>query len=147
MTAPRARRCIGIGAASAVADRARCLQEKAYAVNFMSCWNEQPRMALNAMRFARDAGVHSGGASSCYRHPPDEFNQLDRCGRSQCVDEARRTDRGAFSEDFRAKWMRDRLNVEPTLVIRERCDCGNEIINALDEDRPKSRAGAWRWYG
>ena len=92
---------------------------------------DDSRECLNAMRFAAMRASNSGGGVVVLSViPPDEFNHW--IGVAEVMrDEAR--ERIEVHFEVFAKWMRDRLNVEPTLVIREGVIV-DEIINQLDED-------------
>jgi len=72
---------------------------------------------LNAMRFAAMRASHTGGGVEVLSViPPDEFNHWIGVG-NVMREEARERIHAHF-EVF-AKWMRDKQNVDPELVIRE----------------------------
>ena len=91
---------------------------------------DDSRECLNAMRFAAMRASNSGGGVVVLSViPPDEFNHW--IGVAEVMrEEAERIE--VHFEVF-AKWMRDRLNVEPALVIREGVIV-DEIINQLADD-------------
>ncbi|WP_176248116.1 universal stress protein [Sulfitobacter sp. HGT1] len=92
---------------------------------------DDSRECLNAMRFAAMRASNSGGGVIVLSViPPDEFNHW--IGVAEVMrDEAR--ERIEVHFEVFAKWMRDRLNVEPELVIREGVVV-DEIIAQLAED-------------
>ena len=78
---------------------------------------DDSRECLNAMRFAAMRAAHTGGGVEILSViPPDEFNHWIGVG-NVMREEAR--ERIEVHYDVFAKWMRDRQNVEPELVIRE----------------------------
>ena len=86
---------------------------------------------LNAMRFAALRAAHTGGGVTVLAViPPDEFNHWIGVG-NVMREEARERVLAHF-EVF-AKWMRDKQNVDPELVIREG-EAVAEIIAQIAED-------------
>ena len=78
---------------------------------------DDSRECLNAMRFAAMRAAHTGGGVEILSViPPDEFNHWIGVG-NVMREEAR--ERIEVHYEVFAKWMRDRQNVEPELVIRE----------------------------
>ena len=78
---------------------------------------DDSRECLNAMRFAALRASHTGGGVEILSIiPPDEFNHWIGVG-AVMREEARERIHAHF-EVF-AKWMRDRQQVDPELVIRE----------------------------
>ena len=78
---------------------------------------DDSRECLNAMRFAAMRAAHSGGGVEILAIiPPEEFNHWIGVGNIM-REEARERIHGHF-EVF-AKWMRDKQNIDPELVIRE----------------------------
>ncbi|WP_439153932.1 universal stress protein [Yoonia sp.] len=92
---------------------------------------DDSRECLNAMRFAAMRAAHSGGGVAILSIiPPDEFNHWIGVGEIMRAEARERIE--AHYEVF-AKWMRDKQNVNPELVIRE----GEplvEIMNQIKED-------------
>ncbi|UWQ92219.1 universal stress protein [Aliisedimentitalea scapharcae] len=87
---------------------------------------DDSRECLNAMRFAAMRAAHTGaGVTILSVIPPDEFNHWIGVG-TMMREEARERIHAHF-EVF-AKWMRDRQNVDPELVIRE----GEAVPEILD---------------
>ena len=92
---------------------------------------DDSKECLNAMRFAAMRAAHTGaGVEVLAVIPPEEFNHW--IGVGDIMREEARERIHAHFEVF-AKWMRDRLNVEPALVIREGVIV-DEIINQLADD-------------
>jgi nucleotide-binding universal stress UspA family protein len=92
---------------------------------------DDSRECLNAMRFAAMRAAHTGGGVAILSIiPPDEFNHW--IGVSEVMREEARERIHAHFEVF-AKWMRDRQNVDPELVIREG-EPVPEIIAQIKED-------------
>lgn len=78
---------------------------------------DDSRECLNAMRFAAMRAANTGGGVEILAViPPDEFNHW--IGVSDIMREEARERIHAHFEVF-AKWMRDRLGIDPELVIRE----------------------------
>lgn len=87
---------------------------------------DDSRECLNAMRFAAMRAAHTGGGVTILSViPPDEFNHW--IGVGEVMREEARERIHAHFEVF-AKWMRDRQNVDPELVIRE----GEPVPEILD---------------
>ncbi|WP_323767192.1 universal stress protein [Marinovum sp.] len=92
---------------------------------------DDSRECLNAMRFAAMRASHTGGGVEILSViPPDEFNHW--IGVGEVMREEARERIHAHFEVF-AKWMRDRQNVDPKLVIREG-EPVDEIIAQVNED-------------
>ncbi|WP_417525126.1 universal stress protein [Marinovum sp.] len=92
---------------------------------------DDSRECLNAMRFAAMRASHTGGGVEILSViPPDEFNHW--IGVGEVMREEARERIHAHFEVF-AKWMRDRQNVDPKLVIREGQPV-DEIIAQVNED-------------
>ena len=92
---------------------------------------DDSRECLNAMRFASMRAAKTGGGVTILSIiPPEEFQHW--IGVGDIMREEARERIEAHFEVF-AKWMRDRLNVEPELVIREGVVV-DEIIAQLAED-------------
>ena len=78
---------------------------------------DDTRECLNAMRFAAMRAAHTGaGVEILSVIPPDEFNHWIGVGEVMRAEARERIE--AHFNVF-AKWMRDRQNVDPNLVIRE----------------------------
>ena len=78
---------------------------------------DDSRECLNAMRFAAMRAAHTGGGVTVLSIiPPDEFNHWIGVG-AIMREEAR--ERIEVHYEVFAKWMRDKQNVAPELVIRE----------------------------
>lgn len=78
---------------------------------------DDSRECLNAMRFAAMRAAKTGGGVEILSViPPDEFNHWIGVG-NVMREEAR--ERIEVHYEVFAKWMRDRQNIEPELVIRE----------------------------
>ncbi|MEM6759304.1 MAG: universal stress protein [Pseudomonadota bacterium] len=78
---------------------------------------DDSRECLNAMRFAAMRAAHTGGGVAILSViPPDEFNHWIGVG-NVMREEARERIEAHF-EVF-AKWMRDKQNIDPELIIRE----------------------------
>jgi nucleotide-binding universal stress UspA family protein len=87
---------------------------------------DDSRECLNAMRFAAMRAAHTGGGVTILSViPPDEFNHW--IGVGEVMREEARERIHAHFEVF-AKWMRDRQDVDPELVIRE----GEPVPEILD---------------
>jgi nucleotide-binding universal stress UspA family protein len=92
---------------------------------------DDSRECLNAMRFAAMRAAHSGGGVAILSViPPDEFNHW--IGVGEVMREETRERIHAHFEVF-AKWMRDRQNIDPELVIREG-EPVPEILAQINED-------------
>ena len=92
---------------------------------------DDSRECLNAMRFAAMRAAHTGGGVTILSViPPDEFNHW--IGVADIMREEARERIHAHFEVF-AKWMRDKQNVDPELVIREG-EPVNEILSHVRED-------------
>lgn len=92
---------------------------------------DDTRECLNAMRFAAMRAAHTGGGVTILSViPPDEFNHWIGVG-AVMREEAR--ERIEVHFEVFAKWMRDRQNINPELVIREGQPI-NEIIAQVRED-------------
>ncbi|GGE37546.1 universal stress protein [Actibacterium pelagium] len=92
---------------------------------------DESRECLNAMRFAAMRASHTGGGVTVLSViPPDEFNHWIGVG-DIMREEAR--ERIIVHFEVFAKWMRDRQNIEPELVIREG-EPVQEIIKQVNED-------------
>jgi len=92
---------------------------------------DDSRECLNAMRFAAMRAAHTGaGVIILSVIPPDEFNHW--IGVGEVMREEARERIHAHFEVF-AKWMRDKQNVDPELVIREGQSV-DEIIEQVKED-------------
>ena len=92
---------------------------------------DDSRECLNAMRFAAMRANHTGGGVTILAViPPEEFNHW--IGVGEIMREEARDRINAHFEVF-AKWMRDRQNVEPELVIREG-EPVPEILAQVTED-------------
>ena len=92
---------------------------------------DDTRECLNAMRFAAMRAAHTGGGVTILSViPPDEFNHWIGVG-NVMREEAR--ERIEVHFEVFAKWMRDRKNIDPELVIREG-EPVDEIIAQVRED-------------
>ena len=92
---------------------------------------DDSRECLNAMRFAAMRASHTGGGVAVLSIiPPDEFNHW--IGVAEIMRAEARERIEVHFEVF-AKWMRDKQNVDPELVIREG-EPLTEIIAHLKED-------------
>ena len=92
---------------------------------------DDSRECLNAMRFAAMRASNTGGGVEILAViPPEEFNHW--IGVGEIMREEARERIHAHFEVF-AKWMRDRQNVDPELVIREG-EPVQEILSQIDED-------------
>ncbi|MDU8944566.1 universal stress protein [Ovoidimarina sediminis] len=93
---------------------------------------DDSRECLNAMRFAAMRAAKTGGGVQVLSIiPPDEFNHWIGVG-DIMREEARERIHAHF--DVFAKWMRDRQNVDPELVIREG-EAVPEILAQIREDQ------------
>ena len=92
---------------------------------------DDSRECLNAMRFAAmRASKTNGGVSILAIIPPDEFNHW--IGVGDLMREEARERIEAHYEVF-AKWMRDKQEIDPELVIREG-EAVDEILAQIRED-------------
>ena len=92
---------------------------------------DDSRECLNAMRFAAMRAAHTGGGVTVLSIiPPDEFNHWIGVG-AIMREEAR--ERIEVHYEVFAKWMRDKQNVAPELVIREG-EAVPEIMAHVNED-------------
>lgn len=92
---------------------------------------DDSRECLNAMRFAAMRAAKTGGGVEVLSIiPPDEFNHW-----IGVADVMRAETRERIEVHFEvfAKWMRDKQNVDPELVIREG-DPVSEILSQIEED-------------
>jgi nucleotide-binding universal stress UspA family protein len=93
---------------------------------------DDSRECLNAMRFAAMRASRTGGGVAILSViPPDDFNHWIGVG-NVMREEARERIHAHF-EVF-TKWMRDKQNVDPELVIREGQPV-DEIIAQVRDDR------------
>lgn len=96
---------------------------------------DDSRECLNAMRFAAMRAAHTGGGVAILSViPPDEFNHW--IGVGDIMREEARERIHAHFEVF-AKWMRDKQNVDPELVIRE----GDPVEQILSQCRDDADVG------
>ena len=92
---------------------------------------DDSRECLNALRFAAMRAAHTGGGVAVLSViPPDEFNHW--IGVGDIMREEARERIEAHFEVF-AKWMRDKQNVDPELIIREG-EPVTEIMSLINED-------------
>ncbi|WP_319825749.1 universal stress protein [Thalassovita sp.] len=92
---------------------------------------DDSRECLNAMRFAAmRAAKTKGGVQILSIIPPDEFNHW--IGVSDIMREEARERITVHFEVF-AKWMHDRQNIDPELVIREG-EAVTEILGQIKDD-------------
>lgn len=92
---------------------------------------DDSRECLNAMRFAAMRAAKSGGGVQILSViPPEEFNHW--IGVSDIMREEARERITVHYEVF-AKWMRDRQNIDPELVIREG-EAVTEILGQIKDD-------------
>ena len=92
---------------------------------------DDSKECLNAMRFAAMRAANSGGGVTVLSViSPDEFNHW--IGVSDIMREEARERIELHFEVF-AKWMRDRKNIEPELVIREG-EIVSEILAQIQSD-------------
>ena len=86
---------------------------------------DDSRECLNAMRFAAMRASHTGGGVAVLAViPPDEFNHWIGVGEIMRAEARERIE--VHFEVF-AKWMRDKQNVDPELIIRE----GEPIVEIM----------------
>lgn len=92
---------------------------------------DDSRECLNAMRFAAMRASNTGGGVVILSViPPDEFQHWIGVGDVMRAEARERIE--AHFEVF-AKWMRDRQNIDPELVVREG-EAVPEILNQIRED-------------
>lgn len=92
---------------------------------------DDSRECLNAMRFAAMRAAHTGGGVTILSIiPPDEFNHWIGVGE---IMRAEARERIEVHYEVFAKWMRDKQDVHPELVIREG-EPLTEIMNHIHED-------------
>lgn len=92
---------------------------------------DDSRECLNAMRFAAMRAASTGGGVEILSIiPPDEFNHW--IGVAEVMRAETRERIEVHFEVF-AKWMRDKQNIDPELVIREG-EPVSEIIAQVNED-------------
>lgn len=92
---------------------------------------DDSRECLNAMRFAAMRAANTGGGVQILSIiPPDEFQHW--IGVGDLMREEARERIHAHYEVF-AKWMRDKLNIDPDLVIREG-EAVDEILGQVRDD-------------
>lgn len=92
---------------------------------------DDSRECLNAMRFAAMRASHTGGGVTVLAIiPPDEFNHWIGVGE---IMRAEARERIEVHYEVFAKWMRDKQNVAPELVIREG-EPLHEIMAHISED-------------
>ncbi|MEJ2036710.1 MAG: universal stress protein, partial [Maritimibacter sp.] len=96
---------------------------------------DDSKECLNAMRFAAMRAQHTGGDVEILSViPPDEFNHWIGVG-TIMREEAKERIHAHFQ--VFAKWMRDKHNVDPKLVIRE----GNAVDEILKRVEESSQIG------
>jgi len=92
---------------------------------------DDSRECLNAMRFAAMRAAHTGaGVQILSIIPPDEFQHWIGVGNIMREEARERIE--AHFEVF-AKWMRDKQNIDPELVVREG-EPVPEILAQIKED-------------
>ena len=92
---------------------------------------DDSKECLNAMRFAAMRAAHSEGSVTVLAViPPEEFNHWIGVGNIM-REEAR--ERIEVHFEVFAKWMRDKQNINPELVIREG-EAVQEIMSQISED-------------
>ena len=93
---------------------------------------DDSRECLNAIRFAAMRAANTGGGVEVLAViPPEEFNHWIGVGDIMRQEARERIE--AHFEVF-AKWMRDRQNVDPELVIREG-EVFDEILAQVRDDK------------
>ena len=96
---------------------------------------DDSRECLNAMRFAAMRAQNSGGEVEILSViPPDEFNHW--LGVGNLMREEAKERIHAHYEVF-AKWMRDKHDIDPKLVIRE----GNVVEKIIDRIQQNKEIG------
>jgi nucleotide-binding universal stress UspA family protein len=92
---------------------------------------DDSRECLNAMRFAAMRAANTGGGVTVLSIiPPDDFHHWIGVGEIMRAEARERIE--VHFEVF-AKWMRDKQNVDPELVIREG-EPINELLAHINED-------------
>ena len=92
---------------------------------------DDSRECLNAMRFAAMRAAHTGGGVQVLAIiPPEEFNHWIGVGE---IMRAEARERIEVHHEVFAKWMRDKQDVDPELVIREGEPVA-EILSQIEED-------------
>lgn len=92
---------------------------------------DDSRECLNAMRFAAMRAAHTGGGVQVLAIiPPEEFNHWIGVGE---IMRAEARERIEVHYEVFAKWMRDKQDVDPELVIREGEPVA-EILSQIEED-------------
>ena len=92
---------------------------------------DDSRECLNAMRFAAMRAAHTGGGVQVLAViPPEEFNHWIGVGE---IMRAEARERIEVHYEVFAKWMRDKQDVKPELVIREGEPVA-EILAQIEED-------------
>jgi nucleotide-binding universal stress UspA family protein len=105
-------------------------KEKTFMRKFLVILDDS-RECLNAMRFAAMRAAKTGGAVQILSViPPEEFNHW--IGVSDIMREEARERITVHYEVF-AKWMRDRQNIDPELIIREG-EAVTEILAQIKDD-------------
>jgi len=93
---------------------------------------DDSRECLNAIRFAAMRAANTGGGVEVLAViPPEEFNHWIGVGDIMRQEARERIE--AHFEVF-AKWMRDRQNIDPELVIREG-EVFDEILAQVRDDK------------
>ncbi len=88
---------------------------------------DDSRECLNAMRFAAMRAAHTGGGVTILSViPPEEFNHWIGVGE---IMRAEARERIEVHYEVFAKWMRDKQNVDPELVIRE----GKPVVEIISQ--------------
>ncbi|WP_342076626.1 universal stress protein [Yoonia sp. SS1-5] len=96
---------------------------------------DDSRECLNAMRFAAMRAAHSGGGVAVLSIiPPDEFNHWIGVGEIMRAEARERIE--VHFEVF-AKWMRDRQDVHPELIIRE----GEPLVELMSQIKEDQEIG------
>ena len=92
---------------------------------------DDSRECLNAMRFAAMRAAHTGGGVQVLAViPPEEFNHWIGVGE---IMRAEARERIEVHYEVFAKWMRDKQEVKPELVIREGEPVA-EILAQIEDD-------------
>ena len=92
---------------------------------------DDSRECLNAMRFAAMRAAKTGGGVEVLSIiPPDEFNHWIGVGEIMRAEARERIE--VHFEVF-AKWMRDKQNINPELVIREG-EPIQELLSQINDD-------------